>query len=309
MYHAIVQHFKRFLPEIKKEVSDIYGRVTAISDAPINGQPSSFNRPGLSATVQILKANGESNLDVPELPALPVPSTTLNLDAVGVGDLVLVGFVFGSPRHPVIKAVYPNGSLLAGLNAGEQWQGSASTYQHINEKGFFRSALHEINENSFIRSIKANLINVEAEKETKVIKGLWSATVGAVLFKSLGSLKLFAASVLNLSSLDNINIRTNKDFNLVAKENVNETVTKNSTETITKNKRIECEKIYLGSSSVDLVAKVEALAAQVSALDDLVKAHTHVCALPGAASAVPVWVGVKTAVDAIKADIAKIKIG
>ncbi len=293
MYHALKQHFLRFMPVIKEQVADVYGRVVLISDAPVNGQPSGFNRPGLSASIQILTLDGKPNTGIPVLPSLPVPSTSLNIESVSVGDLVLVGFVFGSPRHPVIKAVYPNGSLLPGINSGEQWQGDSSTFQHINSAGIFREALNEINDKSFLRTIKAHFIKTESAKTDVKIKGLWSATVGALLFKSFGSLRLLAGSVLNISALGNINIRTKKDLEI------------NSTGDST----IKAKGLYIGTKDTDLITQVEALAAQVSALDDLVKAHVHPTSAPGApTSAILVWVGVKAAVDAIKTKVTGIKI-
>jgi hypothetical protein len=157
----------------------------------------------------------------------------------------------------VIKAVYRNGSMLPNVKDGEQWLGNSDNYQLSNHAGWFRSALNLISDTSFKRKVKAFESEIESGRETKKVTGLWHTFAGTIVFKSLGSLRLLAGSVLNISALKKINI-SSKEVTV-----------------------IKSAKIYLGSDSNDVIDLLIQLIDKVKELDKAVGEHVHKSTVPG----------------------------
>lgn len=293
MYKQIERHFRRYLPTLKKQLSDVYARVILVHDQPEAGHVSTFSRPAIAVDLQVLLINGLPDETIPVIKRVPLPvigagSESVSVAAVTEGALCLLGFAYGSPRHPIVKAVYPNSTILPGLKAGEFYQGDAAgTEQHKTSDSWFRNAVNAINDKSPVRNITAVNNNEDYKKSILKVAGRYLLTIGSYTLKTLGTIRIMAGNTLSLAALENIEIQTKKDINSKAAK-----------------QKMVAPKVYIGSDTVDLVAQVKALAEQVSLLDDQIKQHTH--PLDGAKTVAiinPAWVGVKMEVDKIKTDV------
>lgn len=297
MYKQIERHFRRYLPTLKKQLSDVYARVVLVHDQSEAGYVSTFNRPVVSVDIQILLINGLPDESIATIKNVPLPvsgagSDSVAVDPISEGALCLLGFAYGSPRHPVIKSVYPNSMVLPGIKAGESYQGDAAgTAQHRTADSWFRSAVNKIKDKSYLREVEAHDNREDYKTSVLKIAGRYLLTVGGYTLKAVGTIRLLSGHTLSLAALENIEVRTKKDFNSKA----------------AKQKMI-ADKVYLGSEAIDLVEQVRELAEQVSLLDDYVMKHQHTVDVSkaitlAAVPVVPPWLGVKTAVDKIKMDV------
>lgn len=293
MYKQIERHFRRYLPTLKQQLSDVYARVVLVHDQPAAGQVSTFSRPAIAVDLQVMLINGLPNESIPIIKRVPLPvigagSESVSVAAVTEGALCLLGFAYGSPRHPIVKAVYPNSTILPGLKAGEFYQGDvAGTEQHKTTDSWFRNAVNAIHDKSPVRNITAINNNEDYKKSVLKVAGRYLLTIGSYTLKTLGTIRIMAGHTLSLAALENIEIQTKKDINTKAAK-----------------QKMVAPKVYIGSDTVDLVAQVKALAEQVSLLDDQIKLHTH--PLDGAKTVAivnPAWVGVKAEVDTIKTEV------
>jgi hypothetical protein len=203
--------------------------------------------------------------------------------------LCLLGFAYGSARHPIVKAVYPNSTILPGIKAGEFYQGDAAgTEQNKTADSWFRNAVNSINDKSPVRNVEAINNNENYKKSILKVTGRYLLTIGSYTLKTLGTIRIMSGHTLSLAALENIEIQTNKGINSKAAK-----------------QKMVADKVYLGSGTVDLVAQVKALAEKVSLLDTQIAAHQHTVDVANAVTVAisPVWVGVKTEVDLIKDNV------
>lgn len=293
MYKQIERHFRRYLPTLKQQLSDVYARVVLVHDQPMAGQVSTFSRPAVAVDLQVMLINGLPDESIPIIKRVPLPvigagSESVSISPVTEGALCLLGFAYGSARHPIVKAVYPNSTVLPGIKAGEFYQGDAAgTEQHKTADSWFRNAVNSINDKSPVRNITAINNTEDYKKSVLKVVGRYLLTIGSYTLKTFGTIRIMSGHTLSLAALENIEIQTKKDINSKAAQ-----------------QKMVANKVYLGSESVDLVAQVKALAEQVSLLDDKIKLHTH--PLDGAKTVAiinPAWVGVKAEVDTIKTEV------
>lgn len=294
MYKQIERHFRRYLPTLKSQLSDVYARVVLVHDQAVSGQVSTFSRPVIAVDLQVMLINGLPNESIPIIKRVPLPvigagSESVSIAPVTEGALCLLGFAYGSARHPIVKAVYPNSNILPELKAGEFYQGDAAgTDQHKTADSWFRNAVNAINDKSPIRNTTAVNNTEDYKKSVLKVAGRYLLTIGSYTLKTLGTIRIMAGHTLSLAALENIEIQT--------KKNINSNAAKQT---------MVADKVYLGSDSVDLVEQVRALSEKVALLDTQIAAHQHTVDVTKAVTLAiaPVWVGVKPDVDVIKSNI------
>lgn len=294
MYKQIERYFRRYLPTLKRQLSDVYARVVLVHDQPVAGQVSTFSNPAIAVDLQIMLINGLPDESMPLIKRVPLPvigagSESLTVSAVTEGALCLLGFAYGSSRHPIVKAIYPNSGVLPGLKAGEFYQGDvAGTEQHKTADSWYRNAVNSINDKSPVRNIEAIDNNENFKKYILKVTGRYLLTIGSYTLKTLGTIRIMSGHALSLAALENIEIQSKKNINSKSE----------------KQKTI-ANKVYIGSDSIDLVEQVKALSEKVSLLDTQVAAHQHTVDVTKAVTVAiaPPWVGVKPDVDVIKSNI------
>lgn len=117
-------HSRHHLPQ--------WASVKRIPGAISDGHQSTENDPGYAVDVVMLDNAGQQTTTVYESVPLPVNGAGHSRGAFQfppAGTLVLVQFVNGSPRHPVITDIYATGRHLPALAENETLlQQSAATY-------------------------------------------------------------------------------------------------------------------------------------------------------------------------------------
>ncbi len=123
---------------------------------PLTGETATEDEPVYAAAVQLLKANGEDDTDVPVIQDVLLP-VGVGGDARGLwgkpskGTIVELAFAFGSPAKPFVRSVLPHGLKLPTMAETDQrWQQSDKAYIQVNkddeweQKG--KNSLKEIEE-------------------------------------------------------------------------------------------------------------------------------------------------------------------
>ncbi len=281
--------------------------------------------PVFAVDVQLLNAAGEVDERMPILESLPLPLSNGGFESGFVGQpheglKVVVGFIYGLASKPYIQTILSTDVSMPGLKRGDMtWTQGAGISQSIDRAGNWkRETTKNILDSCDSYTVQARQSNEMTGNKSAEIKGHWLNRIhGMFKLRVMGSVSLLSGARFNIAAAETLNLKSATDVNVEASNNINiESVkdisvksAENIKSTAVKENHIIAPKVYIGSASVDLVAKVESLAGQVSALDDLVKAHTHGNGNLGSPTTAPVaWVGVKSDVDAIKADVAKIKV-
>lgn len=326
MYKTIRRMVRRALAELTLENSDFFGRVVAVSDSSSSTVVSTLARPFYAVDVQRLDQYGKPLEGDGILRSLPLPVSGagahgVDLKPVTEGALVLVGFAFGSPAHPIVKAVYPEGCMISPVNGNTEINGDIGGAFDKREKGsWFRFAINKIAESSASREIKSGA-NVESYvSDSKKVIGESIEGVGAKVVKSFGAVRLYAGAVFNISALGNLNLTTKENRHDVTGKKLSsvvggdreEVVKGNATETITGDKaskadktKIEAKKIFIGNSSAELVDLIIKLCDKVTAVDSAVVSHTH--PVSGSATTGIVYVTQGPAIAEIKTKISTLK--
>lgn len=318
MYSSIKRMVRRALAELTLENSDFFGRVVAVADHNQTTVVSTLARPFYAVDVQRLDQHGQPLESEPLLKSLPLPvagagSHGVDLKPVSEGALVLVGFAFGSPAHPIVKAVYPEGCMISPNTGNSQLSGDQGSAFDKREKGsWFRYAINKITEHSARREIKSTANDESFVSDNKKVIGQSVETLGAKLIKSFGAVRIFAGAVFNISALGNLNLTTKenrhdftgKDNNIVIGGNSVETITGNKTSTAA-NLKLESQKLFLGNDTAELIDLLIQITDKLTAVDAAVVGHSH--GVSGAVTNLTTYSTQGPAIAAIKTKINTLK--
>ena len=224
---------------------DRYARVVAVTDAPDQGGTCERFRPRYAVNLEILTPNGELDSAYPIYEAVPLPvpmGAGMEAGTYGFpepGCLVIVGFAYGRPDHPVIRQVYPMGLSMPALRHGEQlWQQSAAVCQGVDPDGnWTRETDMTITDQSLQHVRRAVVAIDELAREIREIAEHSTESVGGVkIIKALGAMRLLSGGSLNLAAVDSLNLTTARDMRSVAAANRRE-ATEGNHEAVVKGNR------------------------------------------------------------------------
>lgn len=216
----------RVFPELTAGLHlDRYARVLAVTDAPEDGGTCERFRPRYAVDVEILTPEGVRDEEFPIYEAVPLPvpmGAGMEAGLYGFpepGTLVIIGFAYGRPDHPVIRQVYPLGLSLPKLAHREQrWQQNADVSQGVDPDGnWTRTTSMAIADESRVHVRRAVQAVDELAREIRTIAENSTEEVGGVkVVEALGSLRLRSGGDMHLASVDSLNQTTARDLRLVA---------------------------------------------------------------------------------------------
>ncbi|HAS87816.1 MAG TPA: hypothetical protein DCS48_00675 [Desulfovibrio sp.] len=231
---------------------DRYARVVAVSDEPAQGGSCERFRPRYAVDLEILTPEGEKDeayhiyKDVP----LPVSASGMERGSFGfpeTGTLVVVGFAYGRPDHPLIRQIYPLGLSLPNVATGELlWQQDAETLQRVDQDGNWTRQTHgAITDSSLVRITRAIDSVAELVRDMRRVSGSSTEEVGGVKsIEALGGILLTSGGHIDMVAVDNLNFVTAADSSWVVSRNWNgvtggnhhHTVKQNMTENVLQNR-------------------------------------------------------------------------
>jgi hypothetical protein len=106
---------------------------------PLAGETVTEETPVYSVSVQLLKASGEEDKDIPVIEdvLLPVPAGGEQRgfwSKPSKGTIVELAFAYGSPAHPFIRSILPHGLKLPNMaETSQRWQQSETGYLQVNK--------------------------------------------------------------------------------------------------------------------------------------------------------------------------------
>lgn len=118
----------------------LWARVTDTL-SPLAGQTENEDDAVFSVSVQLLKSNGEDDVEVPiiENVLLPVPAGggLRGFWAKPMPDTIVeIAFAYGLPSHPFIRSILPHGLTLPSMEADAQrWQQDDKSYLQVSAAG------------------------------------------------------------------------------------------------------------------------------------------------------------------------------
>lgn len=139
MEKAVSRVLMRKYPELQSGWHlPMWAKVTDIL-TPLAAETVTEETPVYSVSVQLLKANGEEDKDVPILDdvLLPVPAGGVQRgfwSKPSIGTIVEIAFAYGSPANPFIRSILPHGLKLPNMKETDQrWQQSEQAYIQVNK--------------------------------------------------------------------------------------------------------------------------------------------------------------------------------
>ena len=211
MLEAIKKAVLRMFPELADGLHlDRYARVLAVNDAPAEGGTCERFRPRYAVDLEILTPEGAKDESFPVYAAVPLPV------AVGAGMesgllafpepgcMVVIGFAYGRPDHPIVRQIYPLGLSLPDVAVGRmRWQQSAAVFQDADPDGNWRRVTDQsITDESLYRITRAVEALAEIAREVRTIDENSTEQVGGIkLLKAFGALKLLSGGQANLSAV------------------------------------------------------------------------------------------------------------
>lgn len=123
MRNQIIRLIRSLFPELSAgTLIPRLAVVTAIPDAPANGEPNTPARPRYAVTVKVLDPSGNPDSDYPELRdvplALPCAGNSRGLTGIPqVGTIVELAFAYGMQTKPFIRSILPSGLTLVQTDA------------------------------------------------------------------------------------------------------------------------------------------------------------------------------------------------
>ena len=198
---------------------DRYARVLAVSDEPEQGGSCERFRPRYAVDLEILTPEGEKDEAYPIYKDVPLPVAGAGMERgcfgfPETGTLVVVGFAYGRPDHPLVKQVYPLGLSLPMLRTGELlFQQDAETFQRVDPDGNWTRQTHgQIIDSSLKRTIAAVDSVVELVRDFRRVEGSSTEEIGGVKsVEALGGILLTSGGHLDMVAVDNLNFVTAAD--------------------------------------------------------------------------------------------------
>ncbi|XPV75202.1 MAG: bacteriophage T4 gp5 trimerization domain-containing protein [Desulfovibrio sp.] len=291
MLDTIKKIILRLYPELKDGLHlDKFARVKAIADPPDKGATCERFRPRYAVDIEMLTPAGEPDPNFPIYTTVPLPINigcgheSGMLGFPEVGTVVVVGFAYGQPDHPIIRQVYPFGVSLPELQRGQQrWQQDAGVYQDVDPDGnWTRSTDNTITD-------QAHTIVTEAVNKIDELSALLQQVkehsieeVGGIKkIEAMGAVELLSGGLMDLVGVENVNVASGRDITLQAgkdrheltggdrvtevKKNTSKTIDGNKTESIggTSSATVGGSKtVNVGGSSTETVAKAKKIEAK-----------------------------------------------
>ncbi|EGY27477.1 putative phage protein [Desulfovibrio sp. A2] len=242
MQDAIRAAVLRLFPELSGGLHlDRYGRVVAIADQPGEGVTCERFRPRYAVDVQILTPELEPDPAFPVFPAVPLPVPGGAGQECGTyafpepGALVVVGFAYGRPDHPIIRQVYPMGTSLPSV-APREWlaQQSPAVFQRADADGNWTrqtdAAITDESQTRLVRAMEAvtevaREIRRVSEHSTTEVEGTYTVETGAVL-------TLLAGLRADLGTLGALNLTAGGDSSHTTAGAATETVGRDHASTV-----------------------------------------------------------------------------
>lgn len=236
MQNAIKAAVLKLFPELSGGLHlDRYARVVALADQPGEGVSCERFRPRFAVDVQILTPDMEPDPAFPLYTAVPLPVPAGAGQECGAfafpepGALVVVGFAYGRPDHPIIRQVYPMGASLPAVAPKEfLLQQSPTVLQRADAEGnWTRRTDAAIEDDSMSRLVRAvasvrdlarELVKV-SEHSTLEVGGMHTVEVGTVL-------SMLAGLRADLGTLGELNLTAGGDSTHSTAGNAAETVGK-----------------------------------------------------------------------------------
>ncbi|WP_027179773.1 bacteriophage T4 gp5 trimerisation domain-containing protein [Maridesulfovibrio bastinii] len=251
MREVIRRAFLKIFPELSGGLHlDRYARVLAVSDEPQNGGSCERFRPRYAVDLEILTAEGERDASYPVYKDVPLPVFSAGMER-GVygfpetGALVVIGFAYGRPDHPIIRQIYPLGLSLPELKTGELlWQQDAETFQRVDPDGNWTRRTHgKITDCSLQRVIEAVDSTVSFVRHFLKVAADSKEEIGGVKhIEALGGMLLTSGGHIDMAAVDNLNFVTASDCSWIVSRNWNGVTGGNHTYTIKGNRVDEVKK-------------------------------------------------------------------
>ncbi len=224
----------RLFPELSGGLHlDRYARVVAIADQPGEGATCERFRPRYAVDIEILTADMEPDPAYPVYPAVPLPVSCGAGQESGTfaypepGALVVVGFAYGRPDHPVIRQVYPLGVSLPGV-APREWlaQQSPTVFQRADAGGnWTRTTDATITDDSVSRIVRAVDATTDLARELRRISEHSTTEVGGMATLEAGTVLTMLAGIrADLGTLGALNLTSGAGATLTVGEGLQETV-------------------------------------------------------------------------------------
>ncbi len=248
MQDAIRAAVLRLFPELSGGLHlDRYGRVVAIADQPSEGVTCERFRPRYAVDVQILTPELEPDPAFPVFPAVPLPVPGGAGQECGTyafpepGALVVVGFAYGRPDHPIIRQVYPMGTSLPSV-APREWlaQQSPAVFLRADADGNWThqtdAAITDESQTRLVRAMEAvtevaREIRRVSEHSTTEVEGTYTVEAGTVL-------TLLAGLRADLGTLGALNLTAGGDSSHTTAGAATETVGRDHASTVKGNRYI-----------------------------------------------------------------------
>lgn len=231
MRDALKKIVLKAFPELEAGLHlDRYARVLAVHDAPRHGGTCERFRPRYAVDLEVLTPDGELDESYPIYEAVPLPVSVGCGQESGVfgfpepGCLVVLGFAYGRPDHPLVRQIYPLGMSLPNVPQGAQrWQQSAAVHQDVDADGnWTRTTNATILDNSVGREVRAVDSLVQLARDIRTVLEHSTEDVGGLkTIEALGGMRLLSGGFTNISSVDNINLTTGRDANMAAGQDQN----------------------------------------------------------------------------------------
>ena len=315
---TITKIIQDLLPGIyAQQLAPREGVIVNIGRAKEDATMSDEFMPVYAVDVLVLNARGEPDEDMPVLESLPLPMNNGGPESGFYGQphegmKVVISFIYGLPNKPYIQTILPTDASVPGIKRGDMiWTQGEGISQSIDRAGNWKRETNKtILDSCHSYTLNARQSSETTGNKTTDVKGHWiNKIVGMFKVRVMGSISLLSGARFNIAAAETLNLKSATEINIEASDNINMESAKSIKQTATKEHHTLAPKVYIGSASVDLVAQVEALAAQVAALDDSVKGHTHAGVAEYAAILAPdSFTSVKSSVNAIKGKVTEIKL-
>jgi len=234
MQDAVKSAVLKLFPELSGGLHlDRYARVVALADQPGEGVTCERFRPRYAVDIEILTPDMEPDENFPTYTAVPLPVATGAGQECGTfafpepGALVVVGFAYGRPDHPIIRQIYPMGVSLPAVAPKEiLLQQSPTVMQRADASGnWTRRTDAAIEDDSMTRLVKAvesvrelarEIVRI-SEHSTIEVEGMRTVEVGTVL-------TMLAGLRADLGTLGALNLTAGGDSTHTTAGNATETV-------------------------------------------------------------------------------------
>ncbi|RMP81176.1 hypothetical protein [Pseudomonas syringae] len=292
MDDAIKRSVERQFPELTGGYHlPRFGRVVAIPDAPASAGLCDDFRPRYAVDIEVLTPDGEPDPNLPVLAGVPLPLPTGG-EEMGMygfpeeGTRVVVCFAYGLPSSPYIQTILPHGLSLPKVPKGDQiWQHSDAVQQRVDADGnWTRQTDGRIRDQAIEREVQALGNSEKYQSHTQSVDHHSIESVGGVKkIEALGALKLLSGGSASLAAVDDLHQATGRDLNLVVGQKHNATVGGDMHERIqglresitSKSQRLQAQKNWVGSGSVNIFQVVCDLLDLVRDMNAQLAAHTH----------------------------------